>query len=471
MGVEEKAGFRYSSEFLQGPDGDLYELFKETVNEDFQISKLNAQLHPVIINKLKVESEDGKIIYLLNSYVSEEGIYLLAQRYFNRSKEIVFYTSLLDKVSLEVISPFTAFKTVPQAKWTGTQFQAQPISADYSRNGRYLAINALVQGDNHLLFVLDRENQEMLLEESTTETISDLSVSDLGILRYQELEHGPQTSIIELLAGPTSRKLVTIDLHQGIKQEFLIEPEEGNIDYGFAQVNKDEIYGYSCFIKESTLGFSLINSDGNSDPILLSLPRELADQYVPRKDRSSWLKKPISLGISAIKKREDGSFLIVSEFLGFSAFSPSTFNPNIPASGDYTKIYAGNIVILNLSPEGELEWHQIIKKDQETTSPYWISCFPFMSNGIMHIIYNDLPEHLTLGEDEEPRTVARNTGDKDILLVRVDEEGEIDKGIFLPLNGDDKKLDVQGISNPSLGTYILSRTFQKKRVLGKLKVN
>lgn len=137
-------------------------------------------------------------------------------------------------------------------------------------------------------------------------------------------------------------------------------------------------------------------------------------------------KKGRELGAFKFKefvRRDDGGAVIVAEQEYTYITSTTTAN----GATTYTTYYVNNdIIVININPDGSIEWSTYIAKEQTTSSTgFYLSYVMLVEGSRLHFIYNDDRKNLErLGEGKDVKTM-KNPKKSVSVIATVDSEGNV----------------------------------------------
>ena len=133
--------------------------------------------------------------------------------------------------------------------------------------------------------------------------------------------------------------------------------------------------------------------------------------------------------------RDDGGAILVGEQFYIEVYTHTTSN-----GGSYTSYHYNynDIIVINISPEGQIEWAKKIPKEQEsiddggTYSSYTMSVF----GDKMFFIFNDNPKNLTNTGDGKLKNYNPNR-ESIVALVAMDSDGKYKKEALYKMKRSD----------------------------------
>ena len=131
--------------------------------------------------------------------------------------------------------------------------------------------------------------------------------------------------------------------------------------------------------------------------------------------------------------KSDGGAVLVGEYYNVVArTTTSTVNGHTTTRTVYY-YYFGNIIAINISPEGTILWARKVPKNQVSvnTPGFYTSYAKMITNDKIHFIYNDNPKNLTTTKNKKGRIYALNSPKKSVITVStIDMDGKLSRGII-----------------------------------------
>lgn len=131
--------------------------------------------------------------------------------------------------------------------------------------------------------------------------------------------------------------------------------------------------------------------------------------------------------------REDGGAILIGEqFYKETISSMAMPNGENSSSDDY--YYYNDIVVVNLSPEGEIDWVELVPKFQRSVEDggYYSSYVYAVANDNLYFVFNDHTGNLTRSEGDEVHPAFGL--DNVIVLVEVDKNGKETREALFDIN-------------------------------------
>ena len=122
--------------------------------------------------------------------------------------------------------------------------------------------------------------------------------------------------------------------------------------------------------------------------------------------------------------REDGGIVLVGEFYDISLNNRSEANTGNPNS---THFNYKDIVVVNISADGQIEWSKKILKRQLTTDDGgFMSSFVLAVNGDnLHFIFNDHEANINAQTEKDLATYSRSKSTSVVTLVSLNAQGDM----------------------------------------------
>lgn len=148
-----------------------------------------------------------------------------------------------------------------------------------------------------------------------------------------------------------------------------------------------------------------------------------------KKDAKGKTPELFQFDLDAMVMREDGGVVLVAEQFFVKVVTTTSVGPNgaMTTTTNY-HYYYNDLIVISVSPEGQIEWNTKIPKFQHTVNDYGYYSSYAMSivDDKLHFIFNDHPKNLVL----EPGQRVRNFGagkETLVVLITVDGSGQVEK--------------------------------------------
>ena len=148
-----------------------------------------------------------------------------------------------------------------------------------------------------------------------------------------------------------------------------------------------------------------------------------------KKDAKGKTPELFQFDLDAMVMREDGGVVLVAEQYFVKVVTTTTTGANgaMSTTTNY-HYYYNDLIVISVSPNGEIEWNTKIPKFQHTVNDHGrVSSYAMaVVDDKLHFIFNDNPKNLTL----EPGQRIRNFGagkETLVVLVTVDSNGGLEK--------------------------------------------
>lgn len=262
-----------------------------------------------------------------------------------------------------------------------------------------------------------------------------------------------------------------------VVEEYLIKLEDRFITELQTAVDEDE--NITCAGLYSDLGLGGIKGtfyatfDAESKKMINESYKDFdADFIVEGERRTDSKKRQIARGkevlesyyLDEIIRRDDGGAVLVAEQY-YSRVINST-NVRINVNRRYTKYYYNDIIVVSISPSGEIEWTGKINKNQSTINDVGIYSSYHLSivGDELVFLFNDEPKNL----EETDKGVRPFTGAGGMLnLVVFDAKGE-KKKYPVYFQGPREPLTRPRISEQVGDQLLLVATYGRKQRIGRI---
>jgi hypothetical protein len=187
------------------------------------------------------------------------------------------------------------------------------------------------------------------------------------------------------------------------------------------------------------IGTYFIRIDGHSKEIVTQSFKEFGIDFIAQhlsERKEDKLKKKAEKGkdvelyqynLNDIITRSDGGAILIAEQYYVKTITTTTYSPNGVMSMQTTNYYNYNdIIVINISPAGEIEWTQKIQKKQTTVNDGGF--YSSYSLAIVHdkliLIFND---HVQNVNNDSNYVLPYNRYNGAVFLVTIDGSGRVEK--------------------------------------------
>jgi len=170
---------------------------------------------------------------------------------------------------------------------------------------------------------------------------------------------------------------------------------------------------------------------------------EFITQYMTEKEEQKATKKADKKGedielyeydLDDIIVRDDGGAVLVGEQYRYYVTTTTTTNPNGGTSTRTTSHYIYNdIIVINISPEGDIEWTSKIPKRQHSANDggMFSSYAVTIKDDKMYFVFNDSGENLMLLPGQKVKQFDLTGKDALITLATIDADGHVHREALL----------------------------------------
>lgn len=203
----------------------------------------------------------------------------------------------------------------------------------------------------------------------------------------------------------------------------------------------------------SVRGAYFMRLDGESKEIVHQsfneFDTDFMTQYMTEKQVESATKKAdknggelelLEFDLDEIVLRDDGGAVLVGEQYHFTSVTRTSSLPNGGTQTTTTNYYVYNdIIVINISPEGEIEWAAKIPKRQRTKNDagQYSSYAMTVKDDKIYFVFNDSGNNLMLRSGDKVSQFELNGKDALITLATVDADGRVHREALLALDKRD----------------------------------
>lgn len=124
--------------------------------------------------------------------------------------------------------------------------------------------------------------------------------------------------------------------------------------------------------------------------------------------------------------RTDGGAIVVAE-RNYVVVTSSYVN------GVYTETrtyYSEDIIVINIDPDGNIEWSSVVPKKQRLGGPYYLSYLLMVDGTNVHFIYNDDSKNLPRYGTDDKLKYMSNVKKSSAIIATVDQDGSVTKDVL-----------------------------------------
>jgi hypothetical protein len=274
------------------------------------------------------------------------------------------------------------------------------------------------------------------------------------------------------------------------------EQKEFNLDLGdkratdmqFAINDNGNITACGFYTDKEKGNYSIRGSfyaliDGTTRKVLSSSTKEFdidfITQYMSEREEERTKKREengkkqelMNYDIHEIVLRDDGGAILVAE--QYYIRQVTTYSPG-PNGGTYsTSTYYdyNDIIVVNITPDGKIEWTQKIHKLQESPLPASMTYTSYaiaVTGDAIRFIYNDYTENLLLGEKERYKTFRSVTKSTAVIMATIDRSGKLKREFLFDRNDSELNTKPVACEQTDANTFILFAQRKEKHQFAKI---
>jgi hypothetical protein len=193
----------------------------------------------------------------------------------------------------------------------------------------------------------------------------------------------------------------------------------------------------------------------------------LSQRQAAKKERKKDKGKEVGLTnvvFREIIQREDGGAVLVGEYVRIFTTTSTDANGNTSTTTHY---YYDDIYVINIDPEGQIEWAKKIPKYQHSSNDrgFYSGFFSMVKDDKIHFMFNDHPDNAGEMDPQEITPYSRNLKYSSLMVVSMDSDGDYTREILVPA---DKKEGVrlrpkscEQISEDEFILFAMSKKYNK----------
>ncbi len=169
---------------------------------------------------------------------------------------------------------------------------------------------------------------------------------------------------------------------------------------------------------------------------------EFLTQYL-KKSKKKKVKKRMKKGketgllfyeLNDIITRKDGSVVLIGEYNKIHRYTSTTTDGNgNMRTTTYTNYIFGNIIVVNVTPDGQIQWAQKVPKLQVSVNREgnFTSFATMVTDDHIYLIYNDNPKNLLTSKNSKGKIYQLENPRKSIITVAtLDNNGKLSRGVI-----------------------------------------
>ena len=140
-----------------------------------------------------------------------------------------------------------------------------------------------------------------------------------------------------------------------------------------------------------------------------------------------------SYDLNDIVLKKDGGAVLIGEDYDSSVMTSTYFKGNGGYGKQTTYYYTyNNIIVINISPKGQILWAQKVPKRQTSNAPgYFASYASMITDHKIYLLYNDNPKNLISGENDKGKIYNLSNLKKSVIvLASLDSDGKLTRDII-----------------------------------------
>lgn len=473
-GPEEKESWKSTLDDIVGYDkSGFYALKKERKGmRDFDVI-LEHFNHKMV----KTQSKDLNLSYQLQATIGEykrkkyelikklnNQLYLFSSFSDKKTKKNTLYVQTIDKKSLE---PDTQLKPLAQIDFSGKRkFNSGRYDFEFSRDSSKMLVYYSLpyeKGENQRLglYVYDKSFNKLWDNEITLPYREDLfevedyqvdnegNVHLLGVIfkdKRREKRKGEPNYNYQILSYHSSGTALTeYPIH--IQNRFLtdmkiaVTKDQDIVCAGFySEDGTFSIRGsYFLRIDRATKEIETQSFKDFGIDFITQNMRRGAEKTAKRKDEKGKNVELFRYRLDDIILRADGGAVLLGEQYYWYSVTNTTTDANGNRNTSTTYYYNYNdIIVVNISPEGKIDWTEKIAKRQVTSNDngFYSSYALAIVGGKLYFIFNDNSKNLTYSGEGKIHNFIRNK-DAIVVMVELNAKGEQDKkALFVARDAD-----------------------------------
>ena len=457
-GDEEKAQKRSTLDGIVGYDNNGMYVLKRKMKPGSIVLSYSLDHYDKKFNKtnsvdLKMKA-NGRKLQLKSAMQWGDEIYLFNTYKDKRAKRNYLYATTVNKKTLQ---PNTDSKVIAEINYSGRNHNSGGFGLRMARDSSKLLIYKQLPyvkgGKEKIGFkVFDNEMNELwektvilpysdkLFRVTSFKIDNNGNVHLLGKAykgKLRETVNGVPNYKYRLLSysneGKTKKNnAITFGDLFIADMQFTFNKEEELICAGF--YSKKGTYGIkgTFFIKYDMTDFSVLDKSHNefeADFIVQNLSNWAKSKA---KKKASKGKEPelYNYDLDNIILREDGGAVLIGEQYKVKTITHTTTTANGgTTTSTTTQYYYNDIIVVSLSPEGEIDWTKKIAKTQSSSNDggFYSSYALAIVNDKLYFVFNDNVRNLDYNGNGRPVNYRLSGKSGVVVLIELDSEGRLSK--------------------------------------------
>lgn len=380
------------SEVIGADNGNYFIIrYNKKAKQQFIIEKFNNKL---ALSK-KFEFEVSKDVSVEKIMLLEGKIYIFSDVYDIENKR----HQLLVNIYNENFNPVLSDKLLITSNFKYSNRKSYHIAKDMINN-RILVVYPENTIDNKLVFRVSVFNAQL---EQTFINSFGIDNEKFNYQLEQFLLIDSTVAVVyRIFKGnadePSNLKFYLVDFDLQRNKQTLYKFADDSLNFNNVIIKYDIpnrtliAAGYYSYINSDySEGIAFLKIFKNKDSALyrnVIFPQELKNSLLGRSNKKDKINSFYPKGIII---RDDGGFLFIGEYYWLQK---ETYNDYYTFSTTYVKYYFhyGNAMLLSIDPEGTVDWHKVIRKEQVSMSDegYYSSIITATTSNKIALLYNDI---------------------------------------------------------------------------------
>ena len=410
-----------------------------------------------VILKLGSKRDKRKLEHIIHL---NNKIYLFSSYADNEAKKNYLYVETINKKSLlsnNDLNKISEINFYGKKRWNNGGFNYE-ISRD---SAKILIYNSLPYEKNEnakfSLLVLDNNLKEIWKKDITLPyadnlfKLEDYKVSNKGnvyligkIYDGKKIEKKKRTKNEPISKPNYKYKILSYNNKESRNKEYLIEVEDFFISQMKIAIDENENIICAGFYSELSShgikGSYFLKIDGNTQKIITKNFKDFGIDFITQnmtirqekkvKKKAAKKKKPVELyeyDLDNIILKDDGGAILIGEQFFIRVVTRTTTDANGNTSTTTTYYYYYNdIIVINISAKGEIEWTEKIPKRQVTTNDGgFYSSYALSEVGDnLYFVFNDNPKNLFYKGVGKLYNFNKGKKESLVVLVELNMKGE-----------------------------------------------
>jgi len=402
------------------------------------IEKYNKSLALASTVEVDLVAEGEDLDYAFTALFNEQ-LYVFGSHFSKKDDEEKLYAFSVNPENLNISGK--AIKVATSKSKRNSSF-----TYHVSNNRKYMSILGIPGYDkkdpeNPTIYVYDEDMKQVFSKKVALEiqnrnaSLVTMQVSDKGDAHLLARTYSDEKKFLSRM--PEDIDLVMISYINGQDEPSLFElaiddnkiteisfriSEDGNLTCGGFYSDKKRGTGYK--------GVAFLTYDPYKQEVIKKGLKEFSPEDLSEfmKSRQAEKQKELELfDLGELVLREDGGLVMVAE--KYYVVQTAHRSGNVTYY-TYTYYYL-TLLVVNVSPDLEIEWMKSVPKRQVTTNDggFYSSYVTMVHDDKIHILFNDNAKNLTA--DKMDKVAAYNGKKSVVSMVTLDAEGNYEKELFM----------------------------------------